>query len=222
MAARSTRPGFTLIELLVVAGIIGVLVSLMLPAVQQAREAARRTSCINNMRQVGIAIHRYCDVHKGKFPGNGHSGPGQSWIYTLAPHLESVDEIRICPDDDNRAERLEKKATTYILSNYVTSTSTGCIRYLTKLQATTRTLVVFEGSDKRAADPALDHAHATKWFTQWATDPALVLTAVTNEVQLDHHFTASNYLYADAHVDGIDEATVLGWIRDGFDFARPE
>lgn len=93
---RRIRIGFTLIELLVVIGIIAVLVGLLLPAVQSAREAARRGQCVNNLKQVGVALHTYetaCRVfppgYVSNFDSSGNdTGPGWSWAVMLLPQLE--------------------------------------------------------------------------------------------------------------------------------------
>ena len=92
MARNRPRSGFTLIELLVVIAIIAVLIALLLPAVQSAREAARRTQCVNNMKQIGLALHNYHDS-LGSFPYGEMSPTNNNWQYwgamaMLAPFLE--------------------------------------------------------------------------------------------------------------------------------------
>jgi len=87
---RGRRNAFTLIELLVVIAIIAVLIALLLPAVQQAREAARRTQCRNNLKQIGLALHNYHDI-ANQFPP-AQNGPGHGptmWVHIL-PQVEQA------------------------------------------------------------------------------------------------------------------------------------
>jgi len=111
---RTARAAFTLVELLVVIAIIGILVSLLLPAIQAAREAARRTQCKNNLRQIGVAMHTYHDAQK-KFPMGGlewrpfgNTTKRQlAWSLFLLPYVEeanlfkSIDATKAFDHADN-------------------------------------------------------------------------------------------------------------------------
>ncbi|WP_422927606.1 DUF1559 domain-containing protein [Singulisphaera sp. PoT] len=97
-ALRGRRSaGFTLIELLVVIAIIAVLIALLLPAVQAAREAARRAQCVNNLKQMGLAVHNYVDINN-TFPIGQNVNPkpfktykiGTNWSVSLLPFLEQT------------------------------------------------------------------------------------------------------------------------------------
>lgn len=85
-----SRSGFTLIELLVVIAIIAVLIALLLPAVQQAREAARRTQCKNNLKQLGLALHNYHDTRNCFPPGGLHVGTEASWLIMILPYIDQA------------------------------------------------------------------------------------------------------------------------------------
>ena len=124
MSRRKTFvSGFTLVELLVVIAIIGVLVGLLLPAVQAAREAARRMSCSNNFKQVGLAMHNYHSAYKQLPPqgtGTGTTDPTQGWwVLSNSSSEECVSALV------GFAPFMEQQALWEQISNPSTETVTG-------------------------------------------------------------------------------------------------
>ncbi|MCA9064137.1 MAG: DUF1559 domain-containing protein [Planctomycetaceae bacterium] len=144
--AAKQRSGFTLIELLVVMTIISVLLSLILPAVQNARSAARRTRCMNNMRNISVALHGFATTHNGDLPAvfGRKQEYHTTWVTEILPYIEAqsvydripsegIPEVRLsilnCPDDESN--RSINRGLSYVVNvGYGFGTYPRCAPYI--------------------------------------------------------------------------------------------
>jgi prepilin-type processing-associated H-X9-DG protein len=171
----------------------------------------------------------YANENNGRFPESTHGTLQfqRSWIFTLGPYLENVDKIRICPADPKGSQRVQNYGTSYVINEYLCVPGPDECLHLTRLQATTETIVVFTASDNFGVSVFSDHTHSRNWFAS--------STGVWNRIiqdiqpdrfgawqgQSDHTAGVANYLYADGHVETIPAAQLKTWADSGFNFARP-
>lgn len=140
---QQARPGFSLIELLVVITIIGILMALLLPAVQAARGAARQAQCANNLHQFGVAFTR-------RASGLGRPLKAEEWTTQLSPYVEEKRSVYLCPDgEDPQVETTEPD-----MYGYSNRTSSGYT-------------IPFDPSHPRCHKVAENSTTYTYWFEDW-------------------------------------------------------
>src|SRR5437868_12089435 len=171
------RRAFTLIELLVVITIIGILMGLVLVAIQSAREASRRSECSTNLHQLGLGILNFAHVNRGKLPGRG-------WVGTVAKYIEGQNRIRICPSDPNGPDLLAAGSTSYLINEYITDPIPGGVRDLNRINASHKLLIIFEGADKRDMTVSADRCRPSVWFSPANVAAKQVLAQMETEVQI--------------------------------------
>lgn len=235
---KNYHRAFTLIELLVVIAIIALLLSMLLPALARARMYARRVVSTSNMRQIGMAMTLYAEDNQGLFPETTHGRSGThareaSWIYTLSKYVGDVDDIRICPADPKRQQRLEAGVTSYILNEYIatdildiTGRTVGrSYRNIQRLPRPRNTIIAFVGADDMAIGITADHTHSRSWFTggnSW--------NAIRKDIQPDRYTTTKRddntlgttlFLYADTAVEVVEAQDIKDMADRGENFAKP-
>ena len=185
---RQEKTGFTLIELLVVIAIIAILAAMLLPALGQAKQRAWSTSCLCNVKQIGVASRMYTDDNTDALPRSVHTG--ESWVNTLQMYCSGTNLWR-CSCDKNVTRKFSFALNDYLLPP---DAGTGASDYsrLGQVPAPASTFWLGETDDKYGE---YDHFHFSP-----ANDGSYTPFAFAGQVAVRRHLSGANYLFVDSHV----------------------
>jgi prepilin-type processing-associated H-X9-DG protein len=222
------------VELLTTVAVMGILASLMFPALSRAQARAKALRCLNHSRQLALGMQIYAQNDPAGFlPGEPDRprrpiglDPTPSWVFQLENHLGAVDGIRTCPSDDLARSRRATGAASYLLNDYLASPGPTSvpdpdgqplvlvphIRQLHALPNPTQTMLTFEASDLGflLGD---NRTHPGAWFFGWNN--------VLADIQPFRHGGGANYVFGDGHVSAIPGEQLRRRIESGDNFALP-
>jgi prepilin-type N-terminal cleavage/methylation domain-containing protein/prepilin-type processing-associated H-X9-DG protein len=210
---REKRPhsAFTLIELLVVIAIITILAAILFPVFARARENAKRTSCMSNLKQIGLAFLQYTQDYDEAYPLTSFGATNISWTIGAAPYMKSTQLFR-CPSDSgaNWSTPAAPPANNYYTTSYLMNAwmaGTGIYTKQSSIASTSKVVLLTE-----ANGVSRDHFHPFNWVADpdspagmgvpsggpktWTFD---VAKNETTEIPLNRHFDGFNVAYCDGH-----------------------
>jgi prepilin-type N-terminal cleavage/methylation domain-containing protein/prepilin-type processing-associated H-X9-DG protein len=197
MKKANRRNGFTLIELLVVVAIIAILAAMLLPALSQARERARQAVCMNNLKQMGLAVHLYLGDHDDFFPDARYNTSlgYRPWARDLRPYLKN-DRIFWCPSDNAKKNLVSPCSYVYnwqlmgynsVGAGYSTNHWT-VPRRITAVKKTSQVILI------------ADSAHPTNYIAIFGGGPDGNDSFNRANLFLGRHAGMDNFLFVDGHV----------------------
>lgn len=216
------QKAFTLVELLVVIAIIGVLIALLLPAVQQAREAARRSQCINNLKQLGLAAHNNHDTflkfpaalynHNNGYAGNNESDQlGPNWAVKLLPFVEQSALYDLFEVNENNANTVDKWQRDVQLPNGEYARAQEIPAYLCPTDAASKTPYSGVGGNWGRGNYAANGGFGS-W---WADGQSLTPNGYGQSISSDGVFTVNTGKNMSAVTDGTSNTVLFDEIRIG-------